>query len=157
MKSIELTGKLIYFPDELSFEPVSFPSEMTFEEKIKNLAARSMPYAVSLWVVAYSRAEWFYVASRIGWDNMVYGDTDSVYFRGEEGHNVVAERNKQITEEFRVIGNKRKLYFDERLGKWEREEDVEMFKSIGKKWYIKENKAGELTVTCAGVNKNLMT
>lgn len=156
MKSIELTGKLVYFPDELSFEPVNLPSEMTYEEKIKKLAARSMPYAVSLWVVAYSRAEWFYVASRIGWKDMVYGDTDSVYFRGEEGHKIIEERNKQIAEEFRIIGDKRRLYFDERLGKWERKEDVETFKSIGKKWYIKENKAGKLTVTCAGVNKDLL-
>ena len=157
MKQIELNGKLVYFPDEESFEPVNLPSEMTFEEKIKNLAARSMPYVVSLWVVAYSRQEWFHVASKIGWDNVVYGDTDSVYFRGEEGHKIVEQRNKEIAEEFRIIGEKRKLFFNERLGKWEREEDVEMFKAIGKKWYIKENKEGELTVTCAGVNNDLLT
>ena len=156
MKSIELNGKLVYFEDEKSFEPVNLPSEMTFEEKIKKLTARSMPYAVSLWVVAYSRAEWFHVASRIGWDNVVYGDTDSVYFLGTEGHEIIRQRNEEIKEEFHIINEKRKLYFDERLGKWDREEDVKMFKAIGKKWYIKEDVKGKFTVTCAGVNNDLL-
>lgn len=156
MKALEQNGKLVYLEEEENFEPICLPSELTFEDKIKKLTKRGLPYVVSLWVVAYSRAEWHYVASKIGWDNMVYGDTDSVYFVGEEGHKVVEERNKEIAEEFKLINGKRCFNFDERLGKWEREEDCATFKSIGKKWYIKEDFNGNIKLTCAGVDKNLL-
>lgn len=156
MKALEQNSKLVYLEEEENFEPICLPSELTFEDKIKKLTKRGLPYVVSLWVVAYSRAEWHHVASKIGWNNMIYGDTDSVYFIGEEGHKVVEERNKEITEEFKLINSKRCLNFDERLGKWEREEDCAIFKSIGKKWYIKEDFDGNIKLTCAGVDKNLL-
>lgn len=156
MKALEQNSKLVYLEEEENFEPICLPSELTFEDKIKKLTKRGLPYVVSLWVVAYSRAEWHHVASKIGWDNMIYGDTDSVYFVGEEGHKVVEERNKEITEEFKLINSKRCLNFDEHLGKWEREEDCAVFKSIGKKWYIKEDFNGNIKLTCAGVDKNLL-
>lgn len=156
MKAIEQTAKLVYLEEEENFEPICFPSELTFEQKIQKLTKRGLPYVVSLWVVAYSRAEWHHVASKIGWSNMVYGDTDSVYFIGEEGHKVVEERNKEITEEFRIINNKRCMTFDDRLGKWEREEDCAVFKTIGKKWYIKQDFNNNIKLTCAGVDKEIL-
>ena len=156
MKAIEQNARLVYLEEEENFEPIVFPSELTFEQKIQKLTKRGLPYIVSLWVVAYSRAEWHHVASKIGWNNMVYGDTDSVYFIGEEGHKVVEERNKEITEEFRIINNKRCMTFDDRLGKWEREEDCAIFKSIGKKWYIKQDFNGNIKLTCAGVDDKIL-
>ena len=156
MKAIEQNARLVYLEEEENFEPIAFPSELTFEQKIQKLTKRGLPYIVSLWVVAYSRAEWHHVASKIGWNNMVYGDTDSVYFIGEEGHKVVEERNKEITEEFRIINNKRRMTFDDRLGKWEREEDCAIFKSIGKKWYIKQDFNGNIKLTCAGVDNEIL-
>jgi len=58
---------------------------------------------VGLWTIAYSRLEFLTVLLKIGLDNVVYGDTDSVKFLGLDGIKVIEEHNKSIDEEFRKV------------------------------------------------------
>lgn len=154
IKAIDYYGKAIYNEDTNMFEVVE-EKEKTLQEVRFKLSKRGMPMYVSLWCVAYSRLEFFTVLNKIGFDNVVYGDTDSVKFIGDEGIKIIEEHNKTIEEEFKAINKKRAIYMNEKLGKWCDEGDVDYFKSIGVKWYL-TSKDDEIEVKAAGAQMDTL-
>lgn len=151
MKKTQYLGKTIFNKKEKRFEVVE-NDEKSFAQIQNNIIKRGIPMQVSLWVAAYSRLEEFTMINRIGLDKVVYGDTDSVKFIGEEGIKEIEKRNKEIEEEFNLINKKRVLDFNKKLGKWCNEGDLACFKSIGIKWYLMVNMNGEIDVKAAGAN-----
>lgn len=154
IKAVDYFGKTIYNEETDSFEVIE-ENEKTLQEVQFKLSKRGMPMYVSLWCVAYSRLEFFTVLNKIGFDKVVYGDTDSVKFIGDEGIEIIKEHNKTIEEEFRVINKKRAIYMNEKLGKWCDEGDVDCFKSIGVKWYL-TSKDNEIEVKAAGAQMDTL-
>ena len=154
IKAVDYYGKAIYNEDTNMFEVVE-EKEKTLQEVRFKLSKRGMPMYVSLWCVAYSRLEFFTVLNKIGFDKVVYGDTDSVKFIGDEGIKIIEEHNKTIEEEFKAINKKRAIYMNEKLGKWCDEGDVDYFKSIGIKWYL-TSKGDEIEVKAAGAQMDTL-
>ena len=154
IKAVDYYGKAIYNEDTNMFEVVE-EKEKTLQEVNFKLSKRGMPMYVSLWCVAYSRLEFFTVLNKIGFDKVVYGDTDSVKFIGDEGIKIIEEHNKTIEEEFKAINKKRAIYMNEKLGKWCDEGDVDYFKSIGIKWYL-TSKGDEIEVKAAGAQMDTL-
>ena len=128
----------------------------TFKEIQRDLVNRGMPYYVGLWVAAYSRREEIEMIYNIGFDNVVYGDTDSVKFFGDEGIRIIEKRNRDIAMQFRLICGKRNMSCNMQLGQWCKEEDIKRFKAVGIKWYLTENYKGELDVKAAGANNDVL-
>ena len=154
IKAVDYYGKTIYNEDTNRFEVVE-EKEKTLQEVKFKLSKRGMPMYVSLWCVAYSRLEFFTVLNKIGFDKVVYGDTDSVKFIGNEGIKIIEEHNKTIEEEFKAINKKRAIYMNEKLGKWCDEGDIDYFKSIGIKWYL-TSKDDEIEVKAAGAQMDAL-
>lgn len=149
MKKTSYCTKTIW--TEEGFEVVE-EEEKTLEEIQKKIVKRGIPMQVSYWVAAYSRLEEFTIINRIGIDNVLYGDTDSVKFIGKEGIQVIEERNSEIEKEFNSINSKRFLKFNQKLGKWCDEGIMACFKAIGIKWYITIDMDGHYDVKAAGAD-----
>lgn len=158
IKKIEYSNGLFY--DNLKREfYIEEIEPLSFEKNKFTLKKRGMPYYVSLWVAAYSRLEEFNMIYKIGIDNVVYGDTDSVKFTGEEGFKIIEEHNKEIYNELLTISRKRGMegIIDMDMGQWKRETDIAVFKAIGVKWYLTEDINGKLDVKAAGANIEALT
>lgn len=156
MKSYSYPGKAIFNKETKEFEIVD-NDEKSFKQIQTEIAKRGIPMQVSLWVAAYSRLEEFTIINRIGLDKVVYGDTDSVKFIGDEGIKEIEKRNKEIDEEFRKVDKKYFIKFDTKLGRWLDEGDLACFKSIGIKWYITIDMNDKLVVKAAGANIENLT
>ena len=154
MKATSYGSKVVW--TEKNGFVVTENKEKTFAQIQKSIIQRGIPMQVSYWVAAYARLEFFTVLSRIGLENVVYGDTDSVKFIGFEGLNVIKERNREIKEEFEKINKKRILDFNEKLGQWCDEGDVAVFKAIGIKWYITIDMEKKIDVKAAGAEKETL-
>ena len=154
IKAVDYASKTIYIEETNSFEVV--PNEdKTFKEIKFELSKRGIPMYVGLWVAAYSRLEFATVLSKIGFDNVIYGDTDSVTFIGEEGIKVIEEHNKEIREEKRKVSKKVNVVVDDDLGQWLSEGAFRNFKFIANKTYICEKKVNDswdLIVKAAGAD-----
>lgn len=135
IKSVEYSGKVIYNEDCNSFEVID-EEDKTLKEVQQKLRKRGMPMYTSLWCVAYSRVEFFNMLYEIGFNKVVYGDTDSVKFIGEEGIEKIKRHNKEIDKEFEIINKKRNMIVNEKIGRWLDEGKVDCFKATGIKWYI---------------------
>ena len=154
IKAVDYCGKTIYNEKTNEFEVIE-EEEKTIEQVQMKLRQRGMPIYVSLWCVAYSRLEFINVLLKIGLDKVIYGDTDSVKFIGNEGIKIIEEHNKEIDEEFNRINKKRNMKLNEKLGKWCDEGSVDCFKSIGVKWYL-TSKSDEIEVKAAGAQMNAL-
>lgn len=154
MKKTSYCTKTIW-TESNEFEVVE-EEEKPFEEIQNKIMKRGIPMQVSYWVAAYSRLEEFTIINRIGIDNVLYGDTDSVKFIGEEGVRVIEQRNKEIEEEFNLIGMKRFYKFNQKLGKWCDEGIMACFKAIGIKWYITIDMDSKYDVKAAGADINAL-
>ena len=151
MKKVQYETKTIFNKETKEFELVD-NEKKSFKQIQNDIIKRGIPMQVSFWVAAYSRVEEFTMINRIGLDKVVYGDTDSVKFIGEEGIKEIEKRNKEIEEEFNQINKKRLLNFNPKLGKWCDEGDLACFKSIGIKWYLTVDMNNKADVKAAGAN-----
>ena len=153
IKSIEYYGKIVYDEKTNNFELSQEEEEdMGFKEIQNKLISRGLPRYWSLWTVAYSRREFYLMLDKIGFDNVIYGDTDSVKFTGEEGVKLIEEYNKEIDEEVNLLIKKYKIYFHPELGRWGNEGDLISFKAIAIKWYITRDFNNVYDVKAAGAN-----
>lgn len=143
--------EVFYNPETNTFDG-AFKDE-DFDTVEKRLKKRDYPYQYGLWTVAYSRAELIKLILKIGLDNVIYADTDSVKFIGEEGIKVIEEYNKEITKEFDSINFRRKIGLGDKIGRWQDEGTMKKFKAIGVKWYLFINKKNELEVKASGADK----
>lgn len=158
IKRVIYDTKTVYKPETNQFEVIDDEeSDKTeFEKLQEKLVKRGMPMYIGLWTIAYSRLEFVSVLLKIGLENVVYGDTDSVKFLGFEGIEIIKEHNKTIDEEFKRVSLRRQNFqFNSEIGRWGDEGMVDYFKSIGNKWYL-TSKGKELDVKAAGAQvKNL--
>ena len=104
-----------------------------------------------LWIVSYSRLEFFDIVDKIGINNVVYGDTDSVKFFGDEGIEVIKEHNAEIEKITHSIEMRRNMPKLEKIGRWLNEGDIDAIKTIGIKWYA-TLKDGEVDVKASGAD-----
>lgn len=152
--------KQMDYPTEVVYDKEINYYKSKDKEKEKNLndikyvlANRGIPRYISLWLAAYSRLEFFNMLFEIGFDKVIYGDTDSVKFVGEEGIKIVAEHNKQLKDKMKKINKKRNIVdYNEKLGQWCDEGDLSAFKAIGIKWYVTIDMKGELDVKASGAD-----
>lgn len=154
IKSPVYPTKVVYIKEENDFRIVD-NDEKTLEQIKFDLSKRGIPMYVSLWVAAYSRLEFFTMVNRIGFDKVIYGDTDSVKFVGEEGIEIIKEYNKGIDKEVEIITKKRHLIVNNDFGRWLDEGDLIAIKPIGIKWYItlKEDNSVEIKASGADTKK----
>ena len=113
-----------------------------------------LPYQWGVWVTCHGRRRLQEMLTTVGPD-VIYCDTDSIKFKGNHDKEF-EELNKRLQIQAMEVGavasNKDgKTYY---LGTWSREEDMEMFKSLGAKKYIYQVD-GNVTATIAGVNKEV--
>lgn len=154
IKAVSYCGKTIY--DEKSNDFIIVKNEEKSFEQIKiDLLKRKMPMYVGLWVAAYARKEFFSVLNAIGLENVVYGDTDSVKFIGEEGIKVIEEHNKETLKQLRALDKKYSTATNPKIGQWIDEGTVDAFKGIANKWYITMTN-GEIDVKAAGANPEII-
>ena len=153
IKAVEYDYGTIYDEEENEFKWKE-NDEKSFAAIKKSLMGRGIPYYVGLWVAAYARLEFFNMINRIGIENVVYGDVDSVKFVGDKGNEIVEEYNKEIKRQLKEIIKKRHMEgsVDEELGQWIDEGDAAVFKSIALKWYLTESINGEFSVKASGAN-----
>lgn len=154
IKAFEYASKTIYVEEENDFEVVD-NDEKSLEKIQFDLKKRGIPYYVGVWVAAYARAELINVVNKLGFDNVVYGDTDSVWFINEEGINIIEEHNKEIRKE------KKGTIPAPLLGEWINQGQYRNFKSVAVKMYICEKlneKTGEweLIVKAAGADTEII-
>ena len=126
--------------------------EPKFETVIGKLKFYSLPFQYGIWTAAYSWAEEVDMIIKIGFDNVVYGDTDSVKFINEEGLKVIEEHNKEIDREFKEIVKKYYMegMIDEKVGRWHDDGFNTQFKTLGMKRYLSLKQNGTIKVTCSG-------
>lgn len=152
-KSVEYYGEIVYNEDNNSFELSDKEEEdMPFDEIKNKIKYRGLPRYWTLWTAAYSRAEFYLMIDRVGFDKVVYGDTDSVKFIGDEGIKIIEDYNKIIDKEFEEIEKKSKIKFHPELGRWGNEGDLACFKAIAIKWYITLDMENSYDVKAAGAN-----
>lgn len=141
----------------IELEEEKFLSQKEFEKiQAKLRTKRGLPIQWGLWIVAYSRLEMIEMMDKIGFKNVVYGDTDCVKFLGEEGNKIMEQRNKEIEKEFKELFKRKKIKMDDKLGKWKFEGLFPKFKTIGVKQYIKQDWNGVIETTCSGAEKRSM-
>lgn len=138
--------------EENDFKIVPNDEEFNIEGIRNKLKKRYLPFQYGIWTASWSRLEEVQMILNIGVENVVYGDTDSVKFVGDEGIAIVEKRNKEIQKELEVIKKKRAVILDERLGSWKNEGDAKEFKFINLKWYAYLDKENKLTVKAAGAD-----
>lgn len=152
IKPVEYDYDLVYDSDREKFTYKEKEVKLTFKQILAKLKQRSMPYYIGAWIAAYSRLEIFNMIKDIGFENVVYGDTDCVKFVGEEGIKVIERHNKEIRKEYEKISDKRHILPDMKLGQWCDEGDLIAFKSIGVKWYLTLDTNNKLEVKASGAN-----
>lgn len=115
-------------------------------------------YALGVYVTAWAKYYLFKYCKTIGWENVLYVDTDSAFYKSNEE---IEQRIEKLNNELRAeaiaanayidIDGKRTYlhYFDDE------EEDIKMFKALNAKRYMYYgfNKKGKqvFKLTCAGV------
>ena len=151
IKSLIHDEQVVYLEEDNDFEIMDKEPESLDQIK-KTIKNRGLPYYVGLWVAAHSRAEFFTVLNKVGFDKVIYGDTDSIKFTGDEGIKVIEEHNKEIIAYVRGLNRKRNTYVDEELGIWQNEGDLDAIKAIGTKWYITLKPNGEYEIKASGAN-----
>lgn len=143
-------------------EPITHkPKYSTLEEIGAGLEAyynkrnSFLPYQVGVFVTALARYELYEYIKAIGYNKVLYCDTDSIfYFKDPETEKAIdrlnAEKHKKAA--FITAADGKKVYYDV----FEREPDITHFKGLHSKCYgIVEN--GKLKITVAGIPARTIT
>lgn len=123
-------------------------------KKYNNSMSRFSFFPWGVWATSYARRNLFSGILECG-DDYIYSDTDSIKIMNYEKHSEYFEKyNKNMQEKIRKALNNAKLsYKCEKLGIWDREDDIKRIKTLGSKRYIIEKENGEYMLTCAGLDK----
>lgn len=144
-----------YFEGD-SPEPLKLIKSVKEDEDIeasldKFYSARSsfLPYQVGLAVTATARYELYEYIKAVGYENCIYCDTDSIFYKKtDEVEKRIEKLNKEKhkTAKYVTVNNER-IYYDV----FESEKDITHFKSLHSKCYGYINTKGELKLTIAGI------
>ena len=157
IKQVDYPIEVIYNKENNYYTSRDKLSEKSLAEITNNLCNRGIPRYVSLWLAAYSRLEFFNMLYEVGFENVVYGDTDSVKFIGKEGIEIVKAHNDKLREKMEKVNKKRKiLVYNEKLGQWIDEGDLNAFKAIGVKWYVTLDLNDKLDVKASGADVEVL-
>lgn len=153
IKQVDYPTEVIYDEEMNNFQTREKENQKTFSEIVNNLCNRGIPMYVGLWVAAYARKEFFMTLYKVGFENVIYGDTDSIKFIGEEGIKIIEEHNKENKKRLREINRKRNLLgYNDKIGQWINEGDLIAFKAIGVKWYVTIDIENKLDVKASGAD-----
>ena len=131
------------------------------EHLAKDLSARNFNrFQFGVWCTAYSRFELFKIFRIIGYDNILYSDSDSAfYFSTPEIEEKLEAYNQSVIREcinrnLTITINNKKYYY----GTFDQEpEEIHQFRSLHSKcygfYYSNEKIKNKLKVTIAGVAK----
>ena len=150
IKKIGYKTKIV-FDEKKQIYKKAVNKEMSFADKIEILKnKRVLPPHLGLWTVAYSRLHLIEAILKVGFDNFVYCDTDSIKVN-KDCRQEIDELNEENLNRMTAIMEKRFIDFPKNLGLWKDEGHSELFKVIAPKWYLyKQN--GELNVKCSGAD-----
>lgn len=129
------------------------------EKDYKNLfSERTMPFVWGTWTASLTRLQLYKMQEKIGWSNVLYWDTDSIYYKGEKAIFISefnAAKRKAVEERRAVVTNYKgeKVY----IGTFEDDFPTEKFgvykfRFLHAKCYGKVTRKG-LSWTIAGVSK----
>lgn len=142
-------------------------------EKYNKSRRRFLWYPWGVWCTAYARRNLFYgilefcnlgKGDKLAGD-YIYADTDSIFCTNIEAHKDFIDRyNKLCEKKLRTMCDHYGLIYEDELlpktikgvvkpiGVWDREPDIQKFKTLGAKRYMTYID-GELSITVSGVNK----
>ena len=111
-----------------------------------------MPYQLSCYTTAWARDALHTLIEMIGYENFIYCDTDSVFYRNKpECRQAIDDYNSEIIA--RSLKGGAYIDDDNILGVAEDEPHCRRFKALHAKCYAYETDDGELHVTIAGIPK----
>lgn len=114
-----------------------------------------LPYQIGVWVTAYAREELFEYIDVIGYENVIYCDTDSAFYISTPKIEAkIEELNalKRKTAPYVVLENGKKEYYDT----FEEETAIKEFKGLHSKCYGYVNIHDEFVSTIAGVPSRVL-
>jgi len=145
-------------PEEPIVHNAKFTSLEEIEEGLQVYYGKRnsfLPYQVGCAVTSLARFELYQYIKCIGYDKVLYCDTDSIfYFKDPETESKIEALNKEKnkTAAYIVSADGKKIYYDV----FEAEPDVSHFKGLHSKCYgIVEN--GNLKITVAGIPARTIT
>ena len=131
----------------------SFNTEEEIEEGLKDYYKKYnnfLPYVLSGFITSAARFELFEYITAIGYQNILYSDTDSCFYISTPETEKAIERlnaEKHKKAPFVTLTNGEKIYYDV----FEFESDCNAFKGLHSKCYGIVNNKNELELTVAGV------
>ena len=114
-----------------------------------------LPYQCGVMICALARYELYEYIKTIGYDNILYGDTDSLFYISDqeiEARVTALNAEKHATAPYILDANGEKVYYDV----FEDEPEILAFRGLHSKCYAviqDDGKRGELLATIAGVPK----
>lgn len=151
IKRVVYDTELAYNNETDEFEEVESEGN-SFKQIQFKISKRGFPMYWGLWDVAYSRLEFYSMIEKIGFNKVIYGDTDSVKFYGEEGIKIIEEHNVEIEKEIKTIQKKRNMTILPKIGRWLNEGDLVALKAIGVKWYATLDQDSKIDVKASGAD-----
>lgn len=115
-----------------------------------------LPYQIGVWITAYARFELYEYIKTIGYDRVLYCDTDSAYYiSSPEIEQAIEALNeeKHKTAPYVVLKNGKREYYDS----FEEETPIKEFKGLHSKCYGYVNINDELVTVIAGVPSRTLT
>ena len=145
-----------YDLDYMKDEPLQILQNVLTDEEIENCLDRYyngknnfLPYQVGAFITAHARFELYQYIKTIGYDKVLYCDTDSIfYLKDDETEKAILQLNaeKHKTAPYVTDQTGKRIYYDV----FEEEPDCTAFKGLHSKCYgTIEN--GELHLTVAGI------
>lgn len=146
--------------DKLDFIEVTSIANLSPEEKEQKLEEfyanrhKYLPYQVGVFVTALARYELYEFIKIIGYDNVLYCDTDSIFYKKTDE---IEEKIETLNKIKRDQAIKNKAYITTNDGKviyydyFDSENDLKAFKGLHSKCYAYININDEFRATIAGV------
>lgn len=157
LTNLMISERVVHFKEDGAYNEKFIEDSL---DDFYNNPKKCLPYQIGVWVTARARYELFEYIEEIGYDHVLYCDTDSIfYIDDDQAREAIARLNarKQLTAHFVTLSNGKKVYYDV----FESELPCAAFKGLHSKTYgvvIDEftDKNGEyhpqqMKVTIAGV------
>ena len=138
-----------------SIKPVTLGMKQEQLDKFYNSRNSFLPYQVGVMVCASARYELYEYITTIGYENILYGDTDSLFYISDdeiEARVAALNAEKHKTAQYIINSEGERVYYDV----FEDEPEVLAFRGLHSKCYavVEKTKQGpELVATIAGVPK----
>ena len=140
------------FNDNVEFKRTMMTDDAVIADALNKYYARRnsfLPYQVGVWITAMARHELYEYVKAVGYENVLYCDTDSIfYIKNDDTETAIEALNaeKHAKASYVVLDNGKREYYDV----FDSEPDCKAFKGLHSKCYgVVTDKGLELTI--AGV------